>query len=85
MNRDIIQIITIQKGRIFMEKDSNKMSEEEFQKELKRLFDIQMEQSKIMKKQTGRGMYERVKTDGKGTIIFDSDDKVQRKVWDVEE
>ncbi|MYL22038.1 hypothetical protein GLW04_19370 [Halobacillus litoralis] len=68
-----------------MEKDSNKMSEEEFQKELKRLFDIQMEQSKIMKKQTGRGMYERVKTDGKGTIIFDSDDKVQRKVWDVEE
>lgn len=62
-----------------------KMSEEELQKELERLYEIEDKQSEILKKQTGKGLYERVKIDGKGTVIVDSDDPIQKKVWELDE
>lgn len=60
------------------------MTEEELQKELDRLLDIEEKQSEILKKQTGKGLYEEVNITDDGTIIIDSDDEKQKKIWNVE-
>lgn len=60
------------------------MTEEELQKELDRLLDIEEKQSEILKKQTGKGLYEEVDITDDGTIIIDSDDEKQKKIWNVE-
>lgn len=60
------------------------MTEEELQKELDRLLDIEEKQSEILKKQTGKGLYEEIDITDDGTIIIDSDDEKQKKIWNVE-
>ncbi|WP_226654622.1 hypothetical protein [Pseudalkalibacillus hwajinpoensis] len=64
---------------------NKKMTEEEMDKEIHRLHHVLEEQSETLKKLTGKGLFERVKTDGKGTVIVDSDNIQQRKMWGIDD
>ncbi|MCA0170435.1 hypothetical protein [Bacillus sp. RAR_GA_16] len=61
------------------------MTEEEMEKEIIRLQEVVQEQNETYKKLTGEELFQRVKTDGKGTVIVDSNDRKQRKMWDIDE
>lgn len=64
---------------------SKKMTEEEMEQEIQRLQNVLEEQSETLKKLTGKGLFERVKTDGEGTVIVDINDVQQRKIWGIDE
>ncbi len=61
------------------------MTEEEMEKEIIRLQEVVKEQNETYKKLTGEELLQKVKTDGKGTVMVDSNDSKQRKLWGIDE
>lgn len=58
------------------------MTEDEKWQEIERLYKIEEKQSEILKKQTGKGLYEPSETTEEGAVIIDSHNENQRKIWE---
>lgn len=63
---------------------ADKQTEAEMLKEIERLQKIEEQQRDILDKHPGEKPADRLRTDGKGKVIIDKDDKELRKLWDVE-
>ncbi|MBN8233930.1 hypothetical protein JF544_01680 [Halobacillus kuroshimensis] len=60
------------------------MSEKEKLEEIERLYAVEERQSVILKKPTGRGLYEPVETTEEGALLIDLDHPRQREIWDID-
>lgn len=61
------------------------LTEEEMWKEIQRLREVEKKQSELLKKMTGKGLYEtRIKPNEDGVVIVDPDDPDQKKLWDLD-